>query len=388
MKEEHEYLVPDYYPAFACKMGACRRACCEGWPISFTMTDYFKLLSVDCSAELRRRIDGAMHIADHPSPEAYAQISPRYDGQCPMRLEDGRCGMQAELGEEALSAVCRLYPRGVRQAERECSCANSCEAVLELLLDRKEPIAFVRRPLVFDLPQPPERRFAFETMGRAQEIRLWLIAQVQNRAYPLSQRLLVLGGAMQAMEAALNARDAQRVERLLSGKEQTAVPQAIEAGRDQLLFGLDVAGRMLAIMDARSQSIRDYGEAALRYFGEGEVEFARYATANVYFSALCPQWETWFEHMLVNHMFFTQFPFQDRPVALRDEYFALCAVYILLRFVCVGWMAGRENGDELVDVAAAAFRLIDHTEFDRYAGPILRSLGCDDWTHLRKVLCL
>ena len=35
----HEYLVPDYVPDFACKMGACRSACCEGWPISFTKDD-------------------------------------------------------------------------------------------------------------------------------------------------------------------------------------------------------------------------------------------------------------------------------------------------------------------------------------------------------------
>ena len=90
MKETMAYLVPDYYPAFACKMGACRSACCEGWPISFSLTDYFKLLSVECSPELRRKIDGAMHLCEYPSPEAYAQITPRYDGQCPMRLADGR----------------------------------------------------------------------------------------------------------------------------------------------------------------------------------------------------------------------------------------------------------------------------------------------------------
>ena len=41
------YLAPDYVPGFACKMGACRAACCEGWPISFSMTDYFRLIGVD-----------------------------------------------------------------------------------------------------------------------------------------------------------------------------------------------------------------------------------------------------------------------------------------------------------------------------------------------------
>lgn len=117
MNNTREYLMPDYFPDFHCKMGACRSACCEGWPISFSLTDYFRLLSVECSPDLRRKLDCAMHISDHPSPEAYAQISPRYDGQCPMRLDDGRCALHAELGDGVLAAVCRLYPRGCAQAK-------------------------------------------------------------------------------------------------------------------------------------------------------------------------------------------------------------------------------------------------------------------------------
>ena len=41
-------------------------------------------------------------------------------------------------------------------------------------------------------------------------------------------------------------------------------------------------------------------------------------------------------------------------------------------------MAKRENKEDFVDAAAAAFRLIDHTEFERYSSQILRSLGCTD----------
>ena len=79
---------------------------------------------------------------------------------------------------------------------------------------------------------------------------------------------------------------------------------------------------------------------------------------------------------------------QDRPVSLRDEYTALCAVYTLLRFLWVGWMADREDIAAAVDVTAAAFRLIDHTEFDRYAVPVLRRLGCETWDSLSRLLCL
>lgn len=389
MSEVLDFLMPDYFPAFSCKMGACRKPCCEGWPISISMTDYFKLLSVGCSAELRRKLDCALHLAEHPTQEAYAQISPRYDGQCPLHLSDGRCALHAELGEGMLSMVCRLYPRGVRQGEhRECSCANSCEAVPELLLHRSEPLCFISRPMSFNLPKAPPRQHFFHTAGREQEIRLWLISQLQNRSYPLPQRMLLLGEAMQAMDQALSARDDARITKLLSGQETLPVPQTMDAGRQQLQAGLSTAEEMLAIMDRGSDSIRSYGEAALAYFGQGEEAFARYQQAAAHFVAVLPQWETWFEHLLVNHMFFAQFPFQDRPVPLKDEYLALCAVYTLLRFLCVGWMACRHSQEDAVDVAAAAFRLIDHTEFDRYAAPILKRLGCDDWSHLRQLLSL
>ena len=50
MEEEREYLIPDYFSDFKCKMGACRAACCEGWAVSVSMTDYFKLLGLETSA--------------------------------------------------------------------------------------------------------------------------------------------------------------------------------------------------------------------------------------------------------------------------------------------------------------------------------------------------
>ena len=92
--------------------------------------------------------------------------------------------------------------------------------------------------------------------------------------------------------------------------------------------------------------------------------------------------------MLVNHMFFSQFPFQDRPEGLRDEFIALCAVYALLRFLCIGWLWDKADRDAFVDVSAAAFRLVDHTAFDRYAAHLLKNLGCDDWDKIHDLISL
>ena len=386
LKEKHEYLVPDYYPDFACKMVSFSNACCEGWPISFSLEDYYHLTGSECSKELRRRLDTGLHIKLNPMPEAYAEIVPRFDGSCPMHMEDGRCAIHAELGEEKLSLVCRLYPRGVRLENGcECSCANSCEAVLELLFKRDDPIEFVRREMSFDVPQAAVRSITFETLGREQEIRMWLIRLMQNQLLPMPQRLMAMGHALRALDEALYTRDEQEVERLLQGKRRIRPLQAQELTPGHLDFGLKIARGMISLLDERSESIRAYGEAALAYF---ERSFEKYLRARDHFETVLPKWDIWFEHMLVNHMFFSRFPFQDRPVSLTDEFQALCAVYALLRFLGVGHMHDKHAESAFVDVAAAVFRLVDHTAFDRCAAQMMKELGCDDWDHVHDLVSL
>lgn len=389
MDKTFEYLVPDYYADFSCKMGRCRSACCVGWPVSITMDDYFRLLGVECSPDLRSRLDIALHISNDPHPEAYAQITPRYDGECRLRMDDGRCLLQAELGEEALSHVCRLYPRGPRtDGGYECSCSNSCERVIELLMEHETPIAFEKRMLTFDLPESNGRSVHFETAGRSQEIRFLFIKLLQRREYPLPIRLMLLFDAVGKMDDALAARDTAAVDRLLT--EAPATPAMISKMPDwsHLKLGLEAAARMVELFDRGSDSIRAYGEAALAYFGEDESAFGRYAIARAHFDSIFPDWEIFFENLLVNHMFFSQFPFQDRPVSLRDEFIGLCAVYALLRFLGIGWMTDKYAAEPFVDAAAAAFRLIDHTSFDRYAAPVLKSLGCSERERLYELILL
>lgn len=379
MRETHEYLVPDYYPSFHCKMGACRSACCEGWPVSMSMQDYFHLLGVECRRSLRSRLDCALHLVDHPTQERYAQILHRYDGNCPMRLPDGRCALHAELGEASLPFICRLYPRAVRaEGDYECSCANSCEATLELLFAREEPIRFVRQTLTFDLPKSAGRSVFFETFEQEQAVRLALIRLIQDRTLPLPQRMLRLFGALQEIEQALGRRDTARLEQLCGGAfSHAAPPSPPSASPEALQSGLQVMEQFTALLDERSQSIRAIGEEALAYFGQDEGAMQRYLDARAHFDALVPSWPVYLEHMLVNHMFFTRFPFDGEGETLREEFVSLCMVYALLRFLGVGYLAKREDGGALVDLGAACFRLIDHSPFHRYSARILHDLGYD-----------
>lgn len=361
-----DYLVPDYYQAFRCKIGQCRTPCCDGWPVTFSMSDYFKLLSVECSPELKRWLDSALHLTEHPTEEEYGMLLPRYDGTCPMRLADGRCGLQVEAGEDALPAVCRQYPRSIRPGE--CCCSNSCEAVIELL-DREAPIQFqtISREEVASTKQ---RIHFFETGGREREIRLWLIAFLQDRSIPLRNRLCKLGQALRRLDGALTDHDFNTLDNLLSDKIAIATPKQYGS----LVVALDIVRQMLERLDELSDSIRDYGQIALRHFGrEGSISEKEISSR---LSQASPHWQAWFENMMVNHVFFAQFPFQDRPVSLKDEIIALYAVYALLRFLTIG--AGNGTKSRMADIAAALFRLVDHTAFDRYAVPILKQICADN----------
>ena len=242
MTETHEFLVPDYFKHFSCKMGACRSACCQGWPISITMKNYFTLLGLDCGAELRDRLDRSMHMVDRPTEDEYAQFSMRWDGECALRLPDGRCSLHAELGPELLSDVCDLYPRGIRtKPSNECSCAGSCEAVLELLIRQKEPMTFSVEPHALRMPRPEKRLAKFETLGRETEIRLFFIRVMQERSYSLPQRLAKLGDSVYRMDAALQKKDAAQVEDLLkNGVSGTPAMDTGAVDTEHLLHGLGI----------------------------------------------------------------------------------------------------------------------------------------------------
>ena len=401
MPENHNYLVPDYFPAFHCKIGGCRHSCCEGWAISVTMKDYFKLLSVPCSEELRRRIDTALHLYDYPTETKYAQISPRYDGNCGMRLPDGRCGLHAELGEETLSDVCRLYPRGIRtDGVFEASCANSCEAVLEVLIHHQAPMSFVTMPLALDAPAGPRKTGTSPREEsplpaaphhlapvEEQQLRFHFIRILQNRQQSLPARLFTLREALRKAEKAIDQQDQAGLLRLLASSPLSSATPIPSIPRS-LDYGLAIAEEMLKEIDKRSRSVHDYGEAVLRWFGTGEQALVNYAMAKARFEKLLPDWEIAFEQMLVNHLFFERFPFQERPMEFADEFLGVCAVYAMLRLLCLGWLAEHPSETEFIDVCAAAFRLISHTSFDAYAATRLKELGCTEESQLAALILL
>lgn len=339
MSETKMFLMPDYFPSFSCKMGACRTVCCSGWQVSISLDNYFALIGTDCSMELRRKMDCALKPVDYPDEGKYATIHPNYLGECPLRLEDGRCGVQAELGEDILPDICRLYPRGVRRHGDgyEISLAGSCEAVPELFLHRKEPITFEMRPLALKLPPVPASQLG------DWHIRKERINTMQDRNYTLRQRLARLGG----------------VE-----------PGEVDADTLSALL------QVLVALAEHSESVRCCATNAVSYFEEDPL--LRYQDANEKFMAETPDWEAFFEHLLVNHMFFTRYPYSEKGVPETDRFAALTLVYAVLRLLALASAANAGTDEDLTDAISAALRLIEHTDFDKTALYLLKKYALYD----------
>lgn len=366
---KHAFFVPDYYPLFHCKCGDCRCTCCKGWNISVTMQEYFQLLGMDCSPDLRRKLDAAFHPADHPEPHRYAVITPNWQGECPLLDTDGLCLLQKECGEDCMSGVCRYYPRTPKSRfGYTCTLTGSCEGVLELLYDKKEPVRMIEMPLEFchAMPAPEENK---QLSLAWQLLRKTAIHILQNRALSLPQRLETLCHHIdQLME---NKRDEAALRQLQNINPCVFCPQAGDFPPADAAFC-----SLLQLSDwlcTDSQSMEDSWICCreelqlpddLRTLSPAAAQPALqiYRQKAARFACLYPDWEIYFEHLLINHLLDDDYPFSEQHEDIRYKQEAIHMTYALLRFFGVMYADGTK--ESLIDIHALCFHLIEHSNFD------------------------
>lgn len=356
----------DYFVDFACKCGTCRNCCCVGWDVGVPMQEYFNLLGLDCSPQLRNRLDRGFTFASSPSPDRYALINHDFTGNCPLRENSGLCALQNECGVDSLPSICRVYPRSVKNGGRiEACCANSCEAVIEKLISRGQ-LTFVSAeiddktsPLL--LPNLPQQ---------SQIVREKCIALVQDRTQPLGKRMNVLGMFLRILsDSKTSVTDALKS---LNGKDYV---KGFNAFFTQL--------RLMQQLGGNSVSVLQYAQNAFVRFGlnvyvpvcikSARQAYKQYEQALRNLYALVPQIEDKVENVLVNHMFYEQFPYADSNLSVYDEYKALCVVYSFVKFLLVGnVLTGTDN--EIADILSGLFRLVEHTHFDKNSNVVLNNL--------------
>ena len=333
MQEETRWLKADYYDDFVCKCGQCRNSCCEGWEIAVDMQDYFRLIGLECAPELHHRLECAFRTPASPSSERFRLISPNYLGFCPLHNEAGLCALQVECGAQALPELCRVYPRSLKSASGElrACCSGSCEAVIETLM-REAPLRFVEGPLCAAPECVQDMRPEDRALGNA------CLAQLQNRALPLRDRLGKICG-------------------LLAGNGSFPESTDAQAGLSSLICAMKALREDFASLDC-------FGAQAMeRYDAENSSALEVYRADAAAMEARFPHWEVWFENVLANHFFYACMPCADPRLKARDLCAGICAAYGMMRAVCAARAQRLTTRADVADALAGIFRMIEHSAF-------------------------
>lgn len=354
-------VVPDYYKNFRCKCGECRRCCCSGWGITVPMSEYFKLLGIECSDKLRKRLDCAFYVLPDASPERYAKMKPDFLGSCPLQDSTGLCSLQVECGEEVLPSVCRMYPRNTLFSTLdEGACACSCEKVIEMLFAETDGVKLIE----LELPQNTQKL----SDGRDEserELQLSLIRRLQDRTVPLSERLINFG-------------------KTLDGNE---IPAEIT---DETAFR--TITDLVAALESYSPSFSEYSIIAKEDLGIVNGEFDaktvenRYKKAADAFKNRYPLCEIYFENVLINHAIFERFPFSQKGETPFEKFAELCATYALTRFVAVAYTENKFEETALVDCISGLFRCFEHSDADGVVRAMLKSSKLLGYAYLDKIV--
>lgn len=348
-----KYIVADYFPAFACKCRDCRANCCIGWPVTISRAEYDRMIQAPCSEEFRREVKEALRPNFAPDDERYAHIVHDKHARCRLLGEDGLCSLQKEAGESVLPDVCRLYPRNRRSVGgvAECALSLSCEGVMEAVLSSRAPLRFIEaeidEPPLFHIDMSPaqygECRKALEIIG--------------DRSKSLAERFAALGETLFDCKESCGEEegelDAVRVLYQLasdfSGKNKVAGPLCMEALR---FFGM--SGKEKLSKEEARELLKRYREA------EGHV-----------FPGL-DGWQEASERLIVSHMFYNNFPHVGGTNDGARAFYGLAAISAFVKFIFTGNLSRWESREDIADVLADLFRLIEHSDFKYRASQAYR----------------
>lgn len=198
-------MRPAFYDKFHCLMGACQMNCCrEVWRITFDKKDYFRLRNLKGSDELNSRLKKSLRRIrkGEYAGKHYAEFN-MDSGCCPMHRKDGLCLLQVEKGESVQPKVCHIFPREEKYTPfgyYEHSLSPACDGVLELLWNLPNGVDFICEPLTLEKQREPvfQTDLPFASCN-LQKIRSFCIDILQDRQYPLPQRIFMMGIALKRL---------------------------------------------------------------------------------------------------------------------------------------------------------------------------------------------
>jgi lysine-N-methylase len=347
---------PEYAHRFRCIGPECEDSCCEGWAVPVDRAAYEKYQSIP-AGPLRVLLDeNIVRTQEAANPRQFARIRMPDSLRCPLLTPERLCRIHAELGEEFLCHTCATYPRIASRIDNceEVALSLSCpEAARLVLLDPALPVTGPARafnPLWHNLDASGRSPLPFFW-----PIREHVVALLRDRAYPLWQRLFLLGSLCRRLDAAARGETGRGIGSVLrdfhaaiargslrAAMEKIPADPALQLDmvlqlaalcRDRPLFG----ARFLECLDAFRHGIGFHSAATMPSLIAGYT--AAYGQHYAPFFHAHPHI---LENFLINAVFRRQFPFgaEDGQLVAEPEMtrqFALLATqFALIKGLLIG----------------------------------------------------
>ncbi len=351
-REIRSDLRPAYFDDFRCLAQNCRFSCCKGWAVTFDKDDYFKLRQHGRIPRLSEGIAaGLSRLSSDTFKETgyYGELRMR-GGRCPLLSEEGLCRLQLNSDEEALPNVCRTFPRKEKltlTGYLERSLTLGCEGVLYLLWDLQDGIGFVSDAL-------PEKDCKFISnekevaphLDYIHEIRSLCIDLMQDRRFPLHQRILLMGLRLQALiqekeevsawltatEGFLNMPETAEIARMLTVSDHRAL--AMFLGNNISL--LDRMARDNKELGFISKAVMDYFHLDIsQHVDTVKLNLEDYQNVQEKFNQLYGEAEYFFENLAVALFFYLEMPAGLTLDGWWKSYMNFCTILSFYRFLAV-----------------------------------------------------
>jgi lysine-N-methylase len=330
---------------------------------------------------------------------------------CPLLNKDRLCRIQAEIGEAFLPRTCADYPRirhTIRGAE-ETALALSCPEAARLVLFN---------PMLETDCGPQASQPACYSSGESDiageetapvewfwPIRNSVLALIRNRAYPLWQRLFLVGVFCQKLDSIWKCDPRRSVpewlEDFANGVAAGTMRPAMEALPTDSAAQLDVVLRLAGLMLHRLNVTERFAEM-VQAFGAGigngagatleSLSAGFDAAHDRYFAPFFKRHPYVLENYLINTVIRYQFPFgrdamrSGETPSMTRESVMLTAQFALVKGLLIG-VAGRYregfSAEHVVHTAQAACKHFEHhPEFLQKAYELLVESRMDGMTGL------
>jgi len=401
-------IRPTYADRFRCIGSACEDTCCQGWnvPIDRPAWDKYQGLPEGplphlIRASLVRKPEAAAEPG--AAKPVFAVIRMNAANECPMLTPDHLCRIQAELGESLLSHACATFPRYVHSlgGMEEKSLTLSCPEAARLVLLTPDLLSEPAQPQSAKESNPPVNGETSKALpADFWPIRAVVLKLVQNRLYPLWQRLFLMDVLCRRLYAIAQGELKIGVPVFLEDFQATVETGALRPAMAALPIDsgaqLDMVLRLAGLMLHKSNVRPRFAECVKAFttgIGNGPGATLESLTAQ-YTQAHDRRYRPFFdrhpyimENFLINTILRCQFPYGKDAMrngsspSMTREFALLAAQFALMRGLLIG-VAGfhgkKFSADHVVHTMQAASKHFEHhNEFLNLAYALLVERSMD-----------